>query len=264
MIEFSLIFGAGIIAGALGGMLGIGGGVIIMPTLRFIIGLSPAFAAGTCIVAVFFTTLGGSHRHFKLGHIHLKSIVPFVITGAISTFIFSFIFLYFTSRQSWIDLGVGLVFAFVSIRMILEGLPGLLKSEVPKNGEGENEIVGSLWKKLTLGGAAGVLPGLLGIGTGAILVPAFTFLFGASVKVAMGSSLACFTFNAFWSSILKLSQGFVDIKIAIPLCLGTLLGSNIGAVLNRRFPSAVLKLTFGIVFCYVSLKFILMSFEMRI
>jgi uncharacterized membrane protein YfcA len=258
MLEFVLILIAGILAGVLGGMLGIGGGIIIFPVLRFGLGLPPALAAGTCMVAVFFTTLGGSYRHYRLGHINIRSILPLIVAGVVSTIIFSLGFLYLTSRDRWIDLGVGIVFAFVSTRMILEGLPWRRKEKIRDLYKGG--IHGPWWKKVALGGAAGVLPGLLGIGTGAILVPAFTFLFSTSVKVAMGSSLACFAANAFFSSLLKVSQDYVVLETAVPICLGTLIGSNIGARLNKHFPSTALKLIFGIVFAYVSLKFILSYF----
>ena len=83
---------AGILAGTIGGLLGLGGGILIMPILRFFVGLSPAYAAGTCIVAVFFTTLGGSYRHYKQGHINIRSIIPVITAGALSTMLFSLIF----------------------------------------------------------------------------------------------------------------------------------------------------------------------------
>lgn len=73
----------------------------------------------------------------------------------------------------------------------------------------------------------------------------------------MGSSLACFTINAFFSSALKVSQGFVELKYAIPLCLGTLVGSNIGAILNGKFSPIVLKILFGIMFLIIAAKFII-------
>jgi uncharacterized membrane protein YfcA len=262
MLEFAVIVIVGVLAGILGGMLGIGGGIVIMPVLRYGLGLPPAVAAGTCIVAVFFTTIGGSYRHYKLGHINFKSVLPLIIAGVLSTIVFSFVFLYLASREKWIDLGVGIVLAAVSARMILEGLPARITKRL--QGEGKDGIYGSLGKKAFLGGAAGILPGLLGIGTGAILVPAFAFLFDASIKVAMGSSLACFAANAFCSSVLKASQGFVSVETAIPICLGTLIGANIGATLNRRFPSTSLKLIFGLLFAYVSLKFILSFFGVTI
>jgi len=67
-----LSFG-GITAGMLGGLLGIGAGTLIMPLLRFVMGLERAYAAGTCVVAVFFTTLSGNLKHFKLGHIDFSA-----------------------------------------------------------------------------------------------------------------------------------------------------------------------------------------------
>ncbi len=225
-----------------------------MPFLRFVVGLSPAYTAGTCILAVFFTTIGGSYRHYRLEHVHLQSLAPIIIAGSISTVICSLLFLQLSKHQSWIDLGVGIVFLLISLRMISETLPFLrLKTAPSQNGI---EINGSLWKKIGIGGVAGTLPGLLGIGTGAILVPAFRYLFKAPIKVAMGSSLVCFTCNALWSSIFKLNQQFVNIDVAIPICLGTFIGANAGAVVNKRSPSSGLKITFGLLFLYVSFKFI--------
>lgn len=258
-MEFLILLSiGGVLAGMLGGLLGIGGGILLMPILRFFVGLSPAYAAGTCIVAVFFTTLGGSVRHYKLGHINIRSLIPIIVAGAVSTIVFSLIFLYFTKQGKWLDLGTGLVFSLVSIRMIIEGLLDLVGKKVKE--AIESEIRGSLFGKVAIGGSAGILPGLLGIGTGAILVPAFAIVLKAPIHIAIGSSLACFSMNAFLSSIFKVLQGFINIEAVLPLCLGTLIGSNIGAILNKRFPSPVLKIMFGMVFTYVALKYILLFF----
>jgi uncharacterized membrane protein YfcA len=80
----------------------------------------------------------------------------------------------------------------------------------------------------------------------------------------MGASLACFSVNALISSGFKYLQGFTDLSVALPMCLGALLGANLGAKLNKRFSSGSLRLAFGLVFCYVSLKFILLFFEVGI
>jgi len=247
---------SGFFAGALGGLLGIGGGIVLMPVLRLFVGLSPALAAGTCIVAVFFTTLGGSLRHYKLGHINFRSVVPVIIAGALSTVVFSLVFLYFTKRQRWLDLGTGLTFSLVSVRMIVEGWARLRKTKAQETQA--NEIEGSLPGKFAIGGVAGILPGFLGIGTGAVLVPAFALILRAPIKTAIGSSLICFCANAFCSSIFKFFQGFTMLNIAVPLCIGTLIGSNIGAILNKRFPSALLRIMCGILFLCVSFKYILL------
>lgn len=261
IIEVLIPLGGGIFAGILGGLLGIGGGIVLMPILRFFVGLSPAISAGTCIVAVFFTTLGGSFRHYKLGHVNIRSILPVIIAGGISTILFSLVFLYFTRRERWLDLGTGMVFFLISLRMIIEGCGNLLGKEA-KESTG-SEIRGSTGGKVTIGGIAGILTGLLGIGTGAILVPAFAFFLKAPIKIAIGSSLACFSVNAFFSSLLKFFQGFVYLPVALPICLGTLTGSTVGAVLNKHFPSSVLKIMFGLAFSYVSYQYILIFFQGR-
>ncbi len=254
MNEFLILIGGGLLAGSLGGLLGLGGGIVLMPLLRFGANLSPAQAAGTCVLAVFFTTLGGSYRHFRLGNIRLGTIVPVIVAGAVAAMTASLAFQHLASHGRWLDLGIGLVFSLISIRMLTEGTIGLLKPRAEMApGAG---IRGSPAAKLGVGAAAGALPGLLGIGTGGILVPAFTFLLKAPIKAAIGASLVCFCLNTFISSAFKLAQGFIDLERALPLCLGTLCGANLGALLNGRFSSRTLKVVFGFVFGYVALRFI--------
>ncbi len=259
MPDLAILLTAGIFAGTLGGLLGIGGGVVLMPLLRFVIGLTPAGAAGTCILAVFFTTLGGSYRHFRLGHLDINFTLPVIAAGLATTTVFSLLFLQLSTHERWLDLGIGLVFTLISVRMILEGLPESFSRSRERT---ENrQLTSTLKTRVLIGGSAGILPGLLGIGTGVILVPAFTFLLSMPIKAAVASSLASFCVNAFVSSTFKMAQGFVDLRVALPLCAGTLVGSNLGATLNKRFPSRSIKLIFGLVFSYVSLKFLLTSFQ---
>ena len=258
LFELSISVGGGIIAGLLGGLLGIGGGIVLMPVLRFYLGLSPAVSAGTCIVAVFFTTLGGSFRHYKLGHVNIQSIIPVITAGAISTMVFSLVFLFFTQRERWLDLGTGVVFSFISLRMMVEGWGEFSRKK--RKDDTRSEIGGSMGGKLAIGGIAGILPGLLGIGTGAILVPAFVLFLKAPIKIAIGASLTSFSVNAFISALIKTFQGFVYLPVALPICLGTLIGSNIGAVMNKHSPSSFLKILFGLAFSYVSYQYFVIFF----
>ena len=255
MTELILLAAGGLIAGMLGGLLGIGGGVVLMPILRFGVGLPPAEAAATCVIAVFFTTLGGSYRHYKMGHIRLRSIAPVMTAGLLASAGFSLLFPVFARRGGWLDLGIGLVFLLVSSRMIIEGMPGLIK-RAPEPAR-QNRVEGPLAHKLSIGAASGALPGLLGIGTGGILVPAFAFLLKTPIKTAAAASLACFCCTAAVSSVFKYTQGYVDLHFALPLSLGTFLGANLGAIVNRHFPSPGLKLLFGTVFTLVAIRFLL-------
>jgi len=252
MNEILALLGAGLAAGALGGLLGLGGGIVLMPLLRFGLGLDPAAAAGTCVLAVFFTTLGGGYGHYRLGHVKLAAITPIMIAGAIATIGSSIAFHFLASGGHWLDFGIGVVFAVIALRMIYEGK----QRRCVDDGDAKvGAVSGSVPSKAAIGALAGVMPGLLGIGTGSILVPATRYLLAAPIKTAMATSLICFTINALISSIFKLSEGYVVLALALPLSAGTLLGSLLGANLNKRIASHALKLVCGIAFGLIALKF---------
>jgi hypothetical protein len=251
----------GMVAGTLGGLLGLGGGIVLIPVLRFGLSFPAPLAAGTTIVAVFFTAFGGALRHHRNGHIVWESIWPVIGSGALVTLLFSLLFPALAARADWLDLGIGLVLCTVGLRMILESRPGPRSMGAPGFAE---PGPGLLPQKVVIGAAAGVLPGLVGIGAGAILVPAFRLLLRWPIKVAMGSSLACFAVNALVSSILKGAQGYVDFPTALPAGLGAFLGAGLGGKLNLRFPARHLQVVFGVIFTYIALKFVLISFGIRI
>ncbi len=247
-----VLLAVGLSAGLLGGLLGIGGGVILMPVLRFFVGLSPAEAAGTTVAAVFCTTLGGGIKHYRMGHVPVRRLLPVILSGAASTVIFSVLFLQLARRGQWLDLGIGCVFSLLSLRIIWD----VFTKRDQDNDPTPATMGGTASGKVALGVIAGILPGLFGIGTGAVLVPAFRYLFKSPVKVAIGSALVCFCANALISAAFKYAQGYVDISTALPVCLGCLAGSQLGAAVNHRAPSRLLMLLFGLVFVWVSIQFI--------
>ena len=107
ILVWILLGAGGFIAGSLGGLLGIGGGIVLIPLLRFGLGLSPAMAAGTSIMAIFFTTLGGSYRHIKQGHLQIRSVIPVIAAGIFSTVIFSYAFSWLALRGNLLDAEIG-------------------------------------------------------------------------------------------------------------------------------------------------------------
>jgi len=252
MLGYLVLLVSAVFAGLLGGLLGIGGGIVIMPVLRFLFGIPTPFAAGTTALAVFFTTLTGGYKHVRMGHVDIRSLLPLMAVGAVSTAFFSFLFMFFAERPLWLELGVGCVFLVISLRMILEGF--FPSADRPRGSAGAIQSRGPA--KVALGFVSGMLPGLFGIGTGAVLVPAFTYCLNSPIKVAIGSSLVCFSVNAFISSVIKIFQGFVLPDKALFLCIGTAVGAWLGARLNRGFPSSLLKLLFGLAFFYIALKYI--------
>lgn len=260
MVEGVVLLITAVMAGILGGLLGIGGGVIIMPVLCFIFKIPVPFAAGTTVLAVFFTTLSGGYKHIRLGHVDIRSLAPIMISGAVSTAFFSCLFILIARKPVWLELGIGGSFLVISLRMISEGL---LRRKETREESGQS-IRGTRAAKILVGIVSGMLPGLFGIGTGAVLVPAFNYCLKSPIKTAIGSSLVCFSVNALISSVFKLFQGFVLLDKVLVLCAGTVIGAYIGARLNKGLSSSFLKLLFGLVFLYVSLKYIFLFWGVRI
>jgi len=251
VIDFLGALAAGLGAGLLGGLLGIGGGIVIMPVLRFGFGLSAALSSGTCVLAVFCTSLAGGLRHVRMGHVRWQTVRPVMVAGGIASAVFSVLFLSLADRGRGLDLCVGSVFFLVALRMMAEGFFPRRVWPPPAASSYRHRPLASV----VIGIVSGLLPGLLGIGTGAVLVPAFAWFLKMPIKAAIGSSLVCFSVNAFISAAFKTVQGFVVFERALPLCVGAVCGALLGARLNKGMPPAALKALFGLVFLFVAMKY---------
>jgi uncharacterized protein len=110
---------------------------------------------------------------------------------------------------------------------------------------------------LLIGLAAGIFGGVLGLGGGAIVVPALVFLCGLSQHTAQGTTLAMMIppigLLAAWTYYQK---GFVDLKIAGLMCITFFIGGFIGAKFAVNLSEAVLTKVFGVALLLISLKMI--------
>jgi len=96
------------------------------------------------------------------------------------------------------------------------------------------------------------------------LVPSFICILKAPVKLAIGTSLATFFWMDLLGSIFKIYQGVVNLSVAISLGIGAAIGAVLGAKLMAKIKPRVLKALFGLLFLYVSLKYILLYFDIHI
>ncbi|MEN6426267.1 MAG: TSUP family transporter [Phycisphaerales bacterium] len=111
---------------------------------------------------------------------------------------------------------------------------------------------------LALGLLGGILSGLLGIGGGILIVPALVFIAGMTQHKAQGTTLALMVppigLLAAWT---YWKQGYVDVKVAILICLGFFFGGLIGAKLAGVINAAMLKKLFGVLLLVTAFKMIL-------
>jgi len=158
-----------------------------------------------------------------------------------------------------IDLIIGIAFVIVSVRMLYEGLFAQVKVVEPIP-----QIPGGPLSKSILGSVIGTLTGIIGLGGGYALVPSYIYFLRAPVKLAIGTSMAAFVWMALVGAFFKLFQGVVNIPVAITLGIGALIGAIYGAKLVAKFKPNLLKTLFGLLFLYVSLKYILIYFGIHI
>jgi uncharacterized membrane protein YfcA len=248
----------GLVAGIVGGLLGTGGCALIMPVIRFGFNFDPAFAVGTTLTAVVFTAGSGAIQHFTMRNVDLATALQVGLSGIVGVIVGSFVFGYIKSYGGLIDLIIGIAFIVVSLRMLYEGLLGA--TPPPQS----SEMPGTVASKSLLGSAIGFLTGIIGLGGGYALVPSFIYLFKAPMKLAIGTSMAAFFWMALVGAVFKIHQDVVNLPVAIVLGVGALVGAIYGAKLVARLKPNLLKTLFGVLFSYVSLKYILLYFDIHI
>jgi uncharacterized membrane protein YfcA len=182
-----------------------------------------------------------------------------VYSGILGVIIGSIIFSYIKNYDNLIDLIIGIAFIIVSLRMLYEGI--FNKGRVTQQ---DTEIPGRPLSKTILGSVIGILTGLVGLGGGYALVPSYIYFLKSPVKLAIGTSMAAFVWMALVGSFFKFFQGAVNFPVAIILGVGALIGAIYGAKLVAKFKPGLLKTLFGLLFFYVSLKYILIYFGIHI
>jgi len=199
------------------------------------------------------------NSHIRIKNVDYRTTAIVASFGGLGSVVGSLIFQYLTNELPILKMVLGLAFLYVSIRMIYEGL--LRGKRIEKTG---NVVPGKALTKALIGFGIGILTGIIGLGGGYALVPSFIYLLESPVKIAVGTSLTSFISMAVISGGFKIIQGIVDVVAALSLGAGTAVGAQIGARLVPKVPAWLIKLIFGIVFLYVSLKFILDVFGIRI
>jgi hypothetical protein len=256
---FGIYFITGLLAGIIGGLLGTGGCALMMPVIRFGFHFDPALAVGTTLTAVVFTATSGAIQHWRMKNVDTQTAFLTGYAGVLGVIIGSIIFGYIKEYGALIDLIIGIAFIVVSVRMLYEGL--FLKNPQTQPAP---EIPGQPLSKNVLGSVIGALTGIIGLGGGYALVPAYIYFLKAPVKLAIGTSMAAFVWMALIGAIFKFYQGVVDIPVAAALGVGALAGAIIGAKLVAKIKPNILKALFGFLFFYVSLKYILIYFGISI
>jgi uncharacterized membrane protein YfcA len=260
-------------SGFLGALLGLGGGVIMVPLLVFILDIPIHIAAGASIIAVVATSsvsasvyIRDEVTNLRLGMFLEIATTLGAITGAsimvgISESLLQIIFalsLIYASFVMWFQIRqTGRSWVSKDNDWIANKLR--LGASFYDSARGETVIYGvsRSFPTFIISYIAGIISGLLGIGGGGIKVPAMNVVSSIPMKAAVATSNFMIGVTAAASALVYIRNGFCDGFITAPVVLGTLIGSYIGAMAALRLRGVVLKKIFIIILLLLGIRMIM-------
>jgi len=258
----ALVFGTSVLAGLLGALTGLGGGVVIVPALVLIFKVDIRYAIGASLVSVIATSSGAAAAYVREGLSNLR-IGMFL---EVATTLGALLGAYLTAKVSthWIAIIFGMALLYSAYSSFRHPTDHPVASEVDPlaaklelRGGYPHEFEGRLVEepysaqRVPLGFGimfgAGTLSGLLGIGSGAVKVLAMDQAMKLPFKVSTTTSNFMIGVTAAASAGIYLARGYIDPGLAMPVMLGVLGGSIIGSRLLLKAKVATLKILFAVV-----------------
>jgi hypothetical protein len=271
------LLGTAIAAGGVGAILGLGGGILLVPILTLFFGVSLKYAMGASIVSVIATSSGAAARYLRSGLSNMRMglfLALATTTGAITGAHLAGIV-----PARWLEAVLGLALAysaFATFRQIGVEVPTALPPDrwavrLGHEGAYHDARLGAEvpyrarrvgWGFLVMYGA-GVLSGLLGIGSGAFKVLALDALMQVPMKVSTATSNFMIGITAVASAAVYFTRGDVHPLVATPVALGVLVGANAGTRLMARMRNATVRKAFLPVLVYLAALMLLRGLGIR-
>jgi hypothetical protein len=207
----------GFVAGVLSGLFGVGGGVITTPAVNVMLGGTAIQAVATPLPVVFPTSLVGAYTYAKAGEASFRAakwavgpgIAGAVLGALLTEVVNAHLLLLVTSA----------LIGWTAVEVV--------RGRTPRTPWEKGATPG--WKYAAIGLAAGFVSGLLGVGGGIIMVPAFTVLIGMPLRRALGTSLVVISALVVPGTVVHWILGHIDWAIFLALTLGVVPGARLGA-----------------------------------
>jgi uncharacterized membrane protein YfcA len=277
LTTFTLLLLAGsIAAGLLGSLTGLGGGVVIVPLMVLAFGVDLKYAVGASLVAVIATSSGSAAAYIREGYTNTRIAMLLAIASTIGAVAGTWVAKVLPAKAVSIIFGALLLWsAYHALRppkpLPHDALPDplgdrlKLHSSYPADdGTTQEYAVHHVPAGFGLMFVAGTLSALLGIGSGSVKVLAMDRLMRIPFKVSTTTSNYMIGITAAASAGVYIHRGQVDPTLAVPVALGALVGSFIGAKLLRRAKVEWLRIVFAICIAGAGIEMIYKGFSGRL
>jgi len=265
------IFFAAIVAGLIGSLVGLGGGVLIVPFLTIAFGLDIRLAIGASIVSVIATSSGAAAAYVRDHLTNVRVGMLLELATSIGAVTGALVAAYLNARVLFFLFGIILIFSILPmVKKLGENHPtGVandrianrlkLSSTYPDRASGSVVAYNVTHVPLGFGMMyiAGIVSGLLGIGSGALKVLAMDTAMHLPMKVSSATSNFMIGVTAAASAGIYFWRGDVIPVVAAPVALGVLIGATAGAKLLVRFQNQTVRKLFLPVLAAVAIEMIL-------
>ncbi len=247
LVRDLLTVALGLVTGVLSGLFGVGGGVISQPGMR-LLGLEPLMVIGTALPVIIPGAASGAVRYVREGLIRWPAVVATVPMGLAAAVVGSLVGERVPGAGHLLQLATAGLLGLSSYRMGRAPAPlradePLAETDAPEAPTGNPDGEATRGRYVSIGVVAGFLSGLLGIGGGVIMVPAFVQFARMEVKTAIATSLVCVGAFAVPGTVTHALLDHIDTRVAIALMLGVIPGARIGAALTIRANDRRLRVT---------------------
>jgi len=268
----AILFAGALFAGFIGSLTGLGGGVVIVPLLTIGFGVDIRYAIGTSLIGVIATSSGAASAFVKEGILNIRIGMFLEIATTMGAIAGAAIALFAPTHA------IAIIFGFVLLYSALTSLKTkveIQRADSPKN-EKSARLVRILKAKgsyMTANGLkyytlhhlaggflmmilAGILSGLLGIGSGAMKVIAMDSIMKIPFKVSTTTSNFMIGVTAAASAGIYLTRGYIDPVLSMPVMLGVLIGSLWGAKILIKSKTKKIRIVFAAVVTILALEMI--------
>lgn len=273
LLSYLLMFLIAVFAGFFGALVGIGGGIVIVPALSVIFHLPIHTAIAASIVSVIATSIAGARSYVDqqitnvrlgmfleisttLGAL-LGALIGVMVRGWVLALTFAALVFYmaiisFRTRKTedkMIRAGVygeGVSSDTISLSLRLAGNYHDAAMQTEVNYMATRTVEGSL-----ISSFAGIASGMLGVGGGIIKVAAMNSLMGIPMKVAVATSKFMIGVTAAISAVVYFIAGGINFYVVAPVALGTMLGATLGSAVMNKLRSRVIKTIFFVLMLYL-------------
>ena len=266
LLEFSgAVWLGAFVAGLLGSMTGLGGGVVIVPLLTLFFGVDIRYAVGASLVSVIATSSGAAIAYVREGFSNIRIGMLLEIATTLGASAGALVATRVPARAIAVLFGVVLLSSVYSSSRVRSGedIPTRsdplavrlrLEGSYPSEGGPKRYYVQRLPLGFGLMGLAGLLSGLLGIGSGAMKVLALDRAMGLPFKVSTTTSNFMIGVTAAASAGIYFAKGYIDPALAAPTMLGVLAGSVLGARILAVARPRILRRIFAAVLLLMGLE----------